>query len=74
MVVKLPRITPWFFSLSIPIWFKKFRFDGEHYWEVGAKGYSNRAIKNILSRYFFLVSSARAKGNPYHIFYELKIN
>lgn len=74
MVVKLPRLKPWFFAISIPIWFKKIKFDGEHYWEVGAKGFSNRFIKNILSEAFKVNFSFKVEGNPYHIFYNCQLD
>lgn len=47
-------------------------FNGQHYWEIGKKGYSIKTIRNIFSKYFDLVDDFIPFDNQYHHFFVLK--
>jgi len=72
--LKIPLIPEIKFSLTIPQFFKKHKFDGEHYWEIGARGYSLNKIKNIISKYFKIKKVFSPYENKYHIFFFLELN
>jgi hypothetical protein len=50
-------IYPLFFKKMnfVPTWFfKKHKFDGQHYWEIGVRGYSLNKIRKELEKYFYI--------------------
>lgn len=51
---------------------KKHEFNGQHYWEIGKRGYSPKKIKKILSKYFVLKRDYIPYGSQYHHFYILE--
>ena len=60
--------------LSVKIPFpRKFEFDGEHYWEIGKKGYSLNKIRKILSKYFVIGREFYPTENMWHYFFILKV-
>jgi len=44
---------------------------GEHYWEIGVKGTSLRAVKKVLEQQFHLDDCYFVPEHPYHCFFEL---
>jgi len=72
--LKIPLIPKIHIVFNLPLFFKKFKFDGEHYWEIGAKGYSLRKIKKIMGRYFKIKEIIHPYENKYHLFFILEIN
>jgi ubiquinone/menaquinone biosynthesis C-methylase UbiE len=52
--------------------FRNHIFLGEHYWEIGRKGYSAKRIKQILARHFTLRNDFVPFENQYHHFYVLE--
>jgi hypothetical protein len=55
------------------IWRPTHRFDGQHYWEVGAKGYSHQAVlAHLESPEWVVEHTVRLFANPYHRFYRLR--
>jgi len=64
----LPRIR---FAWKIP-YPKKHYFNGEHYWEIGKRGYSLRRIRRIIGKYFILEKEFVPFENQYHHFFILK--
>lgn len=46
--------------------------NGEHYWEINAKGYSEKRITDILKKYFVIEKRYIPSDNMYHIFYILR--
>ncbi len=79
--VSLPHFGPsfefWFkipfikrIKLSFKVPFRKNHvFGGQHYWEIGKRGYSPRKIRQILQKYFNIVSEYVPFENQYHHFY-----
>lgn len=48
-------------------------FDGEHYWEIGKKGYSlRRIVEDMKEAGLYLQSTFRVFEHPYHRFFVLK--
>lgn len=48
-----------------------FSFDGQHYWEIGAKGCSLSDVKEILKNFFRISYDYTVAENPYHHFFIL---
>lgn len=68
---KLPGIKR--FSLAIKIPFgQKHVFYGQHYWEVGKRGYSAKKILSIFRKHFEVIDEYVPFENQYHHFYILK--
>ncbi len=71
---KLPflkdRILRW--GVRIPHFFRKHSFDGQHYWEVGRKGYSIKTIKKSLEKFFNVKETFNPTDNTYHLFFRLE--
>ncbi|AEF95799.1 class I SAM-dependent methyltransferase [Methanotorris igneus] len=59
------------FVLCIP-YPKEHKFDGQHYWEIGKKGYSLRRIEKIISKYFIILKNYLIPEHPYHRVFVLK--
>jgi hypothetical protein len=49
-----------------------FQFNGEHYWEIGWKGYSKQKIIKSIKKYFSVTKCFAAINNRYHLFFVLK--
>jgi hypothetical protein len=45
------------------------RFDGEHHWEIGKRGYRLSRIERDLSARMPMLRSFRVLENPYHRFF-----
>lgn len=55
--------------IMIPkFWKYKFKFKKEHYWEIGAKGYSKKMILRCLRKECIVEKHYTAFENPYHWF------
>lgn len=72
MQLKLPGIKRFSFALKSP-WGRKHIFYGQHYWEVGKRGYSARKILKIIKKHYTVIDDYVPLENQYHHFYILKI-
>lgn len=70
--IYLPRIKNITIDLLIPMFYRKHNFDGQHYWEIGKKGYPGKRIKNIIKEKFKIISTFTPKENFFHTFYLLE--
>lgn len=61
-------------AIIVNRFYKIHKFDGQHYWEMGAHGYSDMKIENILKKYFIIENKYFVEENSYHKFYILKRN
>lgn len=44
-------------------------FNGQHYWEIGKKGYSVKKIKKLMQKHFNIIDEYVPFENQYHRFY-----
>lgn len=67
---KLPLL-PWCsWVQKIPFFWEKHAFQGEHYWELGKRGWSRRRLKKVLTAVGFFVREVRLHADdPAHVFF-----
>ncbi len=70
--ITLPRSKRIDWKIIIPMFYKKHKFDGQHYWEIGKKNYPVKKIKAILKRKFKVMSIYTPAENTYHTFFLLE--
>lgn len=70
--LKIPLIPRIKISSKIP-WPRKHFFGGQHYWEIGKKGYSPKKIRSIIESNFNIIDEYVPFENQYHRFYILEI-
>lgn len=70
-LLKMPFLPELSFALKVPF-ARKNVFNGQHYWEIGKRGYSQNKIKSILQKYFVIEKEFVPFENQYHHFYILK--
>lgn len=58
-------------TLKVPS-FEKVSFEGEHYWEIGQRGYSEGEIGDIIRDHFVIEGEFIPPENPYHYFFTLR--
>ena len=68
---KLPFLPEVTLHFKVP-YAREHKFNGEHYWEIGKKGYSRKKVRNIFSKYFTIKKEFVAFDNQYHRFYVLE--
>lgn len=66
----IPRLGPRELLLPRPRWrAPEHRFDGEHHWEIGKRGFSLAKVSGDLSLGASLRKTYRVSENPYHRFF-----
>jgi hypothetical protein len=55
------------------LWPKKHVFGGQHYWELGKKGYSPKFFRGLLQEHFEVIDEYVPFENQYHRFFILKV-
>ncbi|MDR1985248.1 MAG: class I SAM-dependent methyltransferase [Prevotellaceae bacterium] len=69
--IKLPVIKTLKVNLYIHKFFRKYLFDGQHYWETGTKGYSKKRVTKSMKKFFTVKKRFIAPNNLYHLFFVL---
>lgn len=70
-LLKLPFLPTIRFACKL-LYPKEHIFNGEHYWEIGKKGYTPKKIRNILQKHFSIEKEFVPFENQYHHFYVLR--
>ena len=70
--VKLPIVKRIKLRICVSKFWKKIKFEGQHYWEIGFKGYSKRKIQKSIEKFFEIKKQFIAKHNHYHLFFVLQ--
>jgi predicted glycosyltransferase len=71
--MQVPRLGPLEFFLKKPkIRLSAHVFDGEHYWEVGKKGFDVGQVARDFGLSADLLRTYRVPENPYHRFFMFK--
>lgn len=69
---KFPLIRYFSWHYVIPRLFSQHKFDGQHYWEIGKKGYSPKKIRKIILKNFNIIEEFSIFSNPRERFYLLE--
>jgi ubiquinone/menaquinone biosynthesis C-methylase UbiE len=60
------------FFIRMPYFFKSFKQQEEHYWELGWRGYSLKRFRRVISQEMTLIKEVRPALKTYHHFFLLK--
>lgn len=70
---KLPLLRRFDYVWKLPFFWKKHQFQGEHYWELGKRGFAVSRIKKLFKAQGFTICKARLYADdPAHYFFILE--
>jgi hypothetical protein len=69
--LKFPELKPFKGYLSLPF-YRNHKFKGQHYWELGYRGYTIRRFKRLINKKFLLQQDFTHPLMPYHHFFYLR--
>ncbi|MBI2097078.1 MAG: class I SAM-dependent methyltransferase [Candidatus Sungbacteria bacterium] len=70
--IKLPLLPRFRLFFKVPFFWKRHIFNGEHYWELGKKGFPVSRVKTAIKRAGFVISKAGIDpADPAHYFFSL---
>ena len=72
MELKRPVIKTVKLNIYIHKFFKRHKFDGEHYWEIGTRGHTKRSVLKSMRKFFTVEKWYVATYNSYHVFFIVK--
>lgn len=73
--IRFPKTKRFYYDFILPRFWKKWKFNGEHYWEVGTKEYPISKIeKAILDAGGMITKNYFANNNKYHLFYVIDVD
>lgn len=67
---KIPFLPEMRFAMKIPFP-RQHTFNGQHYWEIGKRGYSVRSVRRHIARHFAIEREYVPFDNQYHRFFVL---
>jgi hypothetical protein len=70
--MSLPFIENVDIILLIPRFYRKHKFDGLHYWEIGKRNYPMKKVKGEIEKVFTIKKFFTSKENTYHTFFILE--
>ena len=70
--VFIPVIHELKFTFLMPKFYRKHKFDGLHYWEIGKRNYSMSKINKVIQNELNIVNSFTSLDNTYHTFFHCK--
>jgi SAM-dependent methyltransferase len=70
---KIPFFRQRFFMARIPLFWRHPLWNGEHYWEMGMRGFSRASfMRYITAARFSVIRIPASDNNPYHAFFILE--
>lgn len=68
LLLKLPFLSELAFAFKLP-YPKRHAFNGQHYWEIGKRGYPASRIRTVLAARLVITKEFVPFGNQYHRFF-----
>jgi len=68
----LPIIHELSLQFLLPKFYRKHKFDGMHYWEIGKRNFPMKKIISIIQKVFVIDERYTLTDNTYHTFFHLK--
>ncbi len=72
-IIKIPLLKPFSIRIQVPFFWKTHQFNGEHYWELGKRGYPISAfVAAAESAGLMLIKTEKHTDDPAHRFFLFK--